>query len=153
MYVSFPQATRGPAPISYRGALLNTLLHVCLLPTSHKRPSTYQLQRSATEHSSTCKSPSHKPQQAQHLSVSEERYWALFYINFYTICWMCWYKRQIKWDHKINYSATINCIRWKNLLISMEVTVNYLTWEGVFDITAPNCWPGEGKWAAYTFRV
>jgi hypothetical protein len=47
-------------PISYRGALLSTLLHVSLIPTSHNRPTTYQLHRSATEHSSTCKSQSHK---------------------------------------------------------------------------------------------
>jgi hypothetical protein len=45
-------------PISYRGALLSTLLHVSLIPTSHNRPSTYQLVRSAAEHSSTCKSHS-----------------------------------------------------------------------------------------------
>jgi hypothetical protein len=36
-------------PINYRGALLSTLLHVSLIPTSYNRPSTYQLQRSATE--------------------------------------------------------------------------------------------------------
>jgi hypothetical protein len=42
------------APISYRKALLSTLLHVSLIPTSHNSPSAYQLQRSATEHSSTC---------------------------------------------------------------------------------------------------
>jgi hypothetical protein len=61
---SHSHITTGLVPISYRGALLSTLLHVSLIPTSHNRPSTYQLQRSATEHSSTCKSHSHKPQQA-----------------------------------------------------------------------------------------
>jgi hypothetical protein len=63
-----------PVHIIYRGALLSTLLHVSLISTSHNRPSTYQLQRSATEPSSTCKSHSHKPKQAQYLSVTEERY-------------------------------------------------------------------------------
>jgi hypothetical protein len=87
MLVSFLQATTGLVPIRYRGALLSTLLHVSLLPTSFNRPSAYQLQKSATEpsstclipkshnmpstyqsqksvseHSSTCKSRSHKPQ-------------------------------------------------------------------------------------------
>jgi hypothetical protein len=57
-----------------RTALLNTRIHVSLIPTSHNRTSTYQLQRIATEHSSTCKSHSHKPQQAYYLSVTEERY-------------------------------------------------------------------------------
>jgi hypothetical protein len=75
-----PTSYNSPVPISYRGALLSTLLHVSLIPTRHNRPSAYQLQRSATEHSSTCKSHSHKPQQAQYLSVTEERYWALFYM-------------------------------------------------------------------------
>jgi hypothetical protein len=51
-------------PISYTGALLSTLLHLSLIPISYNRSSAYQLQRSATEHSSTCKSRSHKPQQA-----------------------------------------------------------------------------------------
>jgi hypothetical protein len=37
---------------------------VSLISTSHNRPSAYQLQRNATEHSKTCKSHSHKPQQA-----------------------------------------------------------------------------------------
>jgi hypothetical protein len=41
---------------SYRGALLITLLHVSLIPTSHNRPSACQLQKSATEHSSKFKS-------------------------------------------------------------------------------------------------
>jgi hypothetical protein len=54
LHVSFPQATTGLVPISYRGALLSTLLHVSLIPTSHNRPSADQVQRSATEHS--CKS-------------------------------------------------------------------------------------------------
>jgi hypothetical protein len=49
-------------------------------PASYNRISTYQLQRSTTEHSSTCKSHSHKPQQAWYLSVTEEHYWALVYI-------------------------------------------------------------------------
>jgi hypothetical protein len=52
---------------------------------SHNRPSTYQLQRSATEHSSTRKSHSHKLQQAQYLSVTEEGYWALFCLILYKI--------------------------------------------------------------------
>jgi hypothetical protein len=64
LLVSFLQATTGLVPISYRRVLRNTLLHVSLIPTSYKRPSAYQLQRSATEHSSTCKSHSHEPQQA-----------------------------------------------------------------------------------------
>jgi hypothetical protein len=43
-------------PISYREALLpSTLLHVSFILTNHNRPSTYQLERSSTEHSSTCK--------------------------------------------------------------------------------------------------
>jgi hypothetical protein len=63
-----------PRAYSYRGALLTTLLHVSLIPTSHNRPSTYQLQRSSTDHSSTCKSHSHNPQRAQCLSVTEELY-------------------------------------------------------------------------------
>jgi hypothetical protein len=70
----------GLVPISYRGELLSILLLVSPIATSHNRPSTYQLRRRTTEHSSTCKSHSHKPQQAQCLSVTEERYWALFYI-------------------------------------------------------------------------
>jgi hypothetical protein len=53
MEVSFPQATTGLVPISYRGVLLSTLLYVSLIPTSHNRPSIYQLQKSATE-PSTC---------------------------------------------------------------------------------------------------
>jgi hypothetical protein len=81
MQVSVPQDTIGVAPISYRGALLRTLLHASLSPTRHNWRSTYQLQRSATEHSPTCKSHSQKPQQAQYLSVTEERYWALFYMQ------------------------------------------------------------------------
>jgi hypothetical protein len=63
-YFSSPKATTGAEPIGYRGALLSTLLYVSLIPTSHNRPSAYQLERSATEHSSTCKSHCHKPQQA-----------------------------------------------------------------------------------------
>jgi hypothetical protein len=50
------QDTTDQVPISCRGALLSTLLHGSLILTSHNRPSTYQLQRSATEHSSTCRS-------------------------------------------------------------------------------------------------
>jgi cytoskeletal protein RodZ len=37
---------------------------VILIPTSYTRSTTYQLQRSTTEHSSACKSHSHNPQQA-----------------------------------------------------------------------------------------
>jgi GTP-sensing pleiotropic transcriptional regulator CodY len=81
LHASFPQATTGLVPMSYRRALLSTLLHVSLIPTSYNRPSTCQLQRSATEHSSTCKSHSHKLQQAQYLPVTEEHYWALFYMK------------------------------------------------------------------------
>jgi hypothetical protein len=62
--LSIPQATTGLETISYRRALLSTLLHVSLIPTSHNKPRTYQSQKSATEHASTCKSHSHKPQQA-----------------------------------------------------------------------------------------
>jgi hypothetical protein len=62
-YVSFTRATTGLVPISYRRALVSPPLHVSLIPISHNRPSTYQIQRSATEPSSTCKSHSHKPQQ------------------------------------------------------------------------------------------
>jgi hypothetical protein len=79
MLVSFPQATTGLVPISYRRALLSTLLRVSLIPISHNRPSAYQLQRSATEDTSICKSHSHKLQEAYYLSDSEERYLALFY--------------------------------------------------------------------------
>jgi hypothetical protein len=50
-FVSFPKATRGLEPISYRGALLSTLLH------------------------------------------------ATVYL-FHTICWVYWYRLQIKWDYK-----------------------------------------------------
>jgi hypothetical protein len=64
LQVPFPQTTTGPVPISYRGGLLSTLLHVRLIPTSYNKPRTYQLQRSSTEHSFTCKSHSHMPQQA-----------------------------------------------------------------------------------------
>jgi hypothetical protein len=36
--------------------------------------------------------------------ITEERYWALFYMplytSFYTICWMYWYRLQIKCDYK-----------------------------------------------------
>jgi hypothetical protein len=43
-------------------------------------------------------------QEALNLLVTEERYWALFYMplytRFYTICWMYWYRLQIKWDYK-----------------------------------------------------
>jgi hypothetical protein len=55
---------------------LNETYHKLLIGKhlSYKRPSTYQLQKSATEHSSTCKSHSHTPQQAQYLSVTEESY-------------------------------------------------------------------------------
>jgi hypothetical protein len=66
--VSFPQATTGLVPISYRRALLSTLLHVSLIATSYNRPCAYLLQRSATKHSSTCKAHSHKLQQAHCLS-------------------------------------------------------------------------------------
>jgi hypothetical protein len=48
-------------PISYRAALLSTLLHVSLIPLGHKKPNAYQLQSSATEHPSTCKSHSPRP--------------------------------------------------------------------------------------------
>jgi hypothetical protein len=48
-----------------------------IISNSHKRLWTYQLQWSATEHSSTCHC-----------------------IRFYTICWMYWYRLQIKWDYK-----------------------------------------------------
>jgi hypothetical protein len=63
-----------------------------VIPTRYNRPGIYQLQGSATEHSSTCKSHSHKPQQAQckshshkpqqaqYLLVTEERYLSLFYM-------------------------------------------------------------------------
>jgi hypothetical protein len=54
MLVSLPQATIGLVPVSYSGALLSTLLHVSLIPTSYNRHGTYQLEKSATEHSSTC---------------------------------------------------------------------------------------------------
>jgi hypothetical protein len=47
---------------------------VSLILTSYNRPTTYQLQKNTTEHSSTCKSHSHKLQQAQNPSVTEERY-------------------------------------------------------------------------------
>jgi hypothetical protein len=57
-------ASSGLAPIIYRRVLLSTLLHVSLIPTSHIRPSAYQLQSSTTDHSSACRSHSHKPQQA-----------------------------------------------------------------------------------------
>jgi hypothetical protein len=80
LLLSFPQETTGLVTISYRGAPLNTLLHESPIPTSHNRPSAYQIQWSATEHSSTCKSHSHKPQQAKCLSDTEERYWTLFYM-------------------------------------------------------------------------
>jgi hypothetical protein len=53
---------------------------VSLIPTSYNRYSVYQLQRSATEHSFAYKSHTHKPQRAQCLSVTEERYLALFYM-------------------------------------------------------------------------
>jgi hypothetical protein len=48
-----------------------------LVPQSHKRPWSHQLQRSATEHSSTCHC-----------------------IRSYTICWMQWYRMQIEWTRK-----------------------------------------------------
>jgi hypothetical protein len=39
-------------------------------------------------------------------TVTEERYWALFYMPlhmfFYTICWISWYRLQIKWDYHKN---------------------------------------------------
>jgi hypothetical protein len=44
--------------------ILSNLLYVSFIPTSHNRPSTHQLQKSATEHSSTRKFLSHKLQQA-----------------------------------------------------------------------------------------
>jgi hypothetical protein len=47
------------------------------IPKSHNRPWTYKLLRSAAEHSSTCQC-----------------------IRLYTICWMYWYRLQIKWDLK-----------------------------------------------------
>jgi hypothetical protein len=66
-----------------------------------------------------------KPQEALNLLVTEERYWALFYMPslteerywalflhatvyfFYTICWMYWYRLQIKWDYiKIEQSKS-----------------------------------------------
>jgi hypothetical protein len=74
LLVPFSRATIGLVVTRYRGALLSTLLHLSLTPISYNKASAYQLQRSATEHSSTCKSHSHKPQQAQCLSVTEERY-------------------------------------------------------------------------------
>jgi hypothetical protein len=74
LQVSFPQATTGLLPSSYRGALLSPLLHVSLIPTSHNRPSAHQLQKSATAPSSTCKSHPHKLQQAYCPSVTEERH-------------------------------------------------------------------------------
>jgi hypothetical protein len=46
---------------------------------------------------------SEKPPEALNLLVTEERYWALFYMplyTLYTICWMYWYRLQIKWDLK-----------------------------------------------------
>jgi hypothetical protein len=51
---------------------------VGLTPISNNGPSTYQLQKSTTERSSTCKSHCHKLQQAEYLPVTEERYRALF---------------------------------------------------------------------------
>jgi hypothetical protein len=53
---------------------------------SHNRLIAYRLQKSATEHSSACKSRSHKPQQAKYLSATEERYWALFYMTEFDDC-------------------------------------------------------------------
>jgi hypothetical protein len=90
-------------PISYRGAPLSTLLHVSLIPTRHNRPSAYQLQRSTTEHSSTCKSHSHshnRPSTYQLQRSATEHSSTCYCINFYTICWMYLYRLQIKWDHK-----------------------------------------------------
>jgi hypothetical protein len=58
-----------PQPVA-----IQTKLHFKILK-SHKRPWTYQMQRSATEHSSTCHC-----------------------IRLYTICWTYWYRLQIKWD-------------------------------------------------------
>jgi hypothetical protein len=72
-------------PISYRGALLSSLLLVSLIPTSHNRPSTYQLQRSATEHSSTYLIPtSYKRPSVMSYRGAQERYWAPFdmYVSF-----------------------------------------------------------------------
>jgi hypothetical protein len=50
--------------MSYRDEILTTILHESLLPKSHTWPKTYQSQRSDTVYSSTCKSHSHKSQQA-----------------------------------------------------------------------------------------
>jgi hypothetical protein len=83
--------------ISYRDALLSTLLHVSIIPIRHKRRSAnhfqwsateqfsacliltcyhqlkaYELQRNASEHSSTYKSQFHKPQWGPYMSVTED---------------------------------------------------------------------------------
>jgi hypothetical protein len=59
-----PTSHNRPSAYQLQRSAMSTLLHVSLIPTSHNRPSTYQLHKSATEHSSTCKSHSHKPRQA-----------------------------------------------------------------------------------------
>jgi hypothetical protein len=51
-----------------------TGLEYCFHHVSYNRPRTYQLQRSATEHSPTCKSHSHMPQKALILSVTAGSY-------------------------------------------------------------------------------
>jgi hypothetical protein len=48
-----PTSHKNLVPISHRRTLLSTLLHVSLIPISYNRLSAYQLQRSVTEHSST----------------------------------------------------------------------------------------------------
>jgi hypothetical protein len=89
-------------PIRYREALLSILVHVSLIPISHKTPrayrvhlsklskflhvslipirhnrrSTYQSHSSATEHSSAYKNHFHNLQPAKCFSVTEESYWA-----------------------------------------------------------------------------
>jgi hypothetical protein len=65
-----PISTTGLVPIRYREALLSSLLHLRLPPTGLNRLSAYQLQRSTTEHCSTCETHYHKPQQAQKESVT-----------------------------------------------------------------------------------
>jgi methionyl-tRNA synthetase len=50
---------------------------------SYNRCSNCKLQKSTPEHSSTCRSHSDKLHQAQYLSFTEERHWALFYMTLY----------------------------------------------------------------------
>jgi hypothetical protein len=86
-----------PSSISYTRVLLGPLLHVSLIPTSYNRPNAYKLQKSATEHSSTCNC-----------------------INVYTICWMYWYKMEIKWDYR---KKLVNCnvVIFHLLILSIKV--------------------------------